>query len=53
MTKDSAYDSGGRKESVPLERDNAFDGERYSNLRGLLSTTFLGRCTVVRTCENA
>ena len=29
MTQDSAYDSGGSKESVSLEHDNAFDGERY------------------------
>lgn len=29
MTQDSAYDSGGSKESVSLEYDSAFDGERY------------------------
>ena len=29
MTQDSAYDSGGSQESVSLEHDNAFDGERY------------------------
>lgn len=32
MAQDSAYDSGGSKESVSLEHDNAFGGERYIDL---------------------